>query len=70
MGQRLSRTEKALTTSDLAKVFRVTPDEIGHWARKGRIPAYKKGRQWRFKEREVRKWAKKKSLWPASERVG
>ncbi len=70
MGQRLRGTEKALTTSDLAKVFHVTPDEIGYWARKGRIPAYKKGRQWRFKESEVKKWAKRNSLWLASGRMG
>lgn len=66
MGQRLRRMARILTTSDLAKVFGVTPDEIGYWARKGRIPAYKKGRQWRFNESDVRKWAKRNSLGPFS----
>jgi len=66
MVQKVCRMPRVLTTSDLARVFRVTPDEIGHWARKGRIPAFKKGRQWRFDESEVKKWAKRHSLWPFS----
>jgi len=66
MGQKARRMPRVLTTSDLAKVFRVTPDEVGHWARKGRIPAFKKGRQWRFNEGEIKKWAKRHSLRPSS----
>ena len=50
-----------LRTSDLARFLRVSPDEVSSWARKGKIPAYKEGRQWRFKRSEIKKWVKKQA---------
>jgi len=52
--------KKVLRTSDLARFLNVSPDEVSYWARKGKIPAYKEGRQWRFRRSEIKKWVKKK----------
>lgn len=53
--------KKVLRTSDLARFLHVSPDEISYWARKGKIPGYKEGRQWRFKRSEIKKWVKKQA---------
>lgn len=55
-----SAKKKVLRTSDLARFLSVSPDEISYWARKGKIPAYKEGRQWRFKRSDIKKWVKKR----------
>lgn len=55
-----SSKKKVLKTSDLARFLKVSPDEISYWARKGQIPGYKEGRQWRFKRSDIKKWVKRR----------
>ena len=47
---------KLLKTKDVSKMLGISPDDISYLARKGKIKGFKKGRQWRFKEREVKKF--------------
>lgn len=42
-----------LTPEQAAAVLQVTPDTVRDWARKGIIPARRKGRLWRFDEQEI-----------------
>ena len=48
-----------LRSKDVAHVLDCSPDDVIELARKGHLPAYKVGRFWRFKEKEVLKYKKK-----------
>jgi excisionase family DNA binding protein len=37
----------------------VSKETIYRWLERGKIPAYKVGKQWKFKTDEVDKWVKK-----------
>lgn len=44
---------KILTSKDLSHILNVCPDDVAIMARKGKIKGYKKGRQWRFKKKDI-----------------
>ena len=41
---------------EVARYLGVNRDTIRNWIKKGAIPAYKIGRQWKFKLSEIDKW--------------
>jgi excisionase family DNA binding protein len=45
-----------LTMNHLSKIMRVDARTIARLARDGRIPAMKRGRQWRFSHEKIRRW--------------
>ena len=42
-----------LNSKDVARVLDLSPDTVNEFARKNILPAFKKGRQWRFRKRDV-----------------
>lgn len=42
-----------LNSKDVARVLDLSPDTVNEFARKSILPAFKKGRQWRFRKRDV-----------------
>ena len=55
--------DKWLTLEQIAEYLQMSTSSIYKMAQKGKIPAYKVGRQWRFKKEEIDEWIRKqKSL--------
>ncbi len=52
----LSNREPLLTTAAVAKWLGIAPRTVCLWAECTEIPAIKIGRQWRFRESELREW--------------
>jgi excisionase family DNA binding protein len=50
-----------MTTSDLAEWLGVSARTICLWAELNEIPAFKIGRQWRFREPEIRSWLQRRA---------
>jgi excisionase family DNA binding protein len=48
--------EPLLTTAAVAKWLGIAPRTVCLWAECKEIPAIKIGRQWRFRESELREW--------------
>lgn len=53
-----STTEKWSSLDEVATYIGVTKDTIRNWIDKGVIPAYKVGKQWKFKFSEIDNWIK------------
>jgi len=49
-------TEKWSSLDETAKYIGVTKETIRNWIEKGVIPAYKVGKQWKFRFSEIDKW--------------
>jgi len=45
-----------LSTATVARWLVISPRTVCFWAECGEIPALKIGRQWRFREEEIRRW--------------
>ncbi len=54
--------DKWLTLEQIAEYLQMSTSSIYKLAQAGKIPAYKVGRQWRFKKEEIDKWVINKSL--------
>jgi excisionase family DNA binding protein len=52
----LSNHEPLITTAAVAKWLGIAPRTVCLWAECQEIPAIKIGRQWRFRESELREW--------------
>ncbi len=52
--------DKWLTLKQIAEYLQMSESSIYKMAQAGKIPAYKVGRQWRFKKEEIDKWVEKK----------
>ena len=49
----MDRDESILNSKDVAVILDMSPDTVNEFARKSMLPAYKKGRQWRFRRRDI-----------------
>jgi len=54
--------EKWLTLEQIAEYLQMSTSSIYKMAQAGKIPAYKVGRQWRFKKEEIDRWIEKGRL--------
>ena len=52
----LRRRNTALTSTELCELINVHPVTLREWARAGRVPAYRIGREWRYDPDEVADW--------------
>ena len=50
--------EKWLTLEQIAEYLQMSTSSIYKMAQAGKIPAYKVGRQWRFRKEEIDRWVK------------
>ncbi|HPP10977.1 MAG TPA: helix-turn-helix domain-containing protein [Defluviitoga tunisiensis] len=51
--------DKWLTLEQIAEYLQMSGSSIYKMAQSGKIPAYKVGKQWRFKKEEIDKWVEK-----------
>jgi len=56
IGKGAPRRDPLLSTAAVAKWLGVSARTICFWAECGEIPAIKVGRQWRFREEDLRRW--------------
>lgn len=49
----LDRTEALLNSRDVARLLDMSPDRVNEFARKQILPAFKAGRQWRFRKQDI-----------------
>ena len=51
--------DKWLTLEQIAEYLQMSTSSIYKMVQAGKIPAYKVGRQWRFKKKEIDRWVEK-----------
>ncbi len=49
----MEKEELILNSKDVARILDLSPDTVNEYARKSILPAFKKGRQWRFRRRDI-----------------
>jgi excisionase family DNA binding protein len=54
----VNTADKWITVDAVAKYLGVASITIYRWLEKGRIPAHRVGKQWRFKPSEIDEWVK------------
>lgn len=42
-----------LNSKEVARILDLSPDTVNEFARKSILPAFKRGRQWRFRRRDI-----------------
>lgn len=52
-GSMLDKEEDLLNSREVAKILDLSPDTVNEFARKNILPAFKKGKQWRFRKRDI-----------------
>jgi excisionase family DNA binding protein len=60
-GFMLEREEELLNSRQVAVILDLSPDTVNEFARKNILPAFKKGKQWRFRKRDISVFNKKQS---------
>jgi hypothetical protein len=45
--------EELLNSQEVAQILDMSPDTVNEFARKSILPAFKKGKQWRFRKRDI-----------------
>lgn len=55
----LEREEELLNSKQVAVILDMSPDTVNEFARKNILPAFKKGKQWRFRKRDISIFYKK-----------
>jgi hypothetical protein len=60
-GLMLEREEDLLNSRQVATILDLSPDTVNEFARKNILPAFKKGKQWRFRKRDIVSFSKHQS---------
>jgi excisionase family DNA binding protein len=58
-GVMLEKEDELLNSKQVATILDMSPDTVNEFARKNILPAFKKGKQWRFRRRDVSIFYKK-----------
>ena len=53
VGLMLDMEDSLLNSKEVAEILDCSPDTVNELARKSVLPAFKKGRQWRFRKRDI-----------------
>ena len=51
----MNKEDKILNVEELAKFFGVSNQTIWRWCKKGKIPAFKIGSQWKIRQSDINK---------------
>lgn len=57
----LEREEELLNSREVARILDLSPDTVNEFARKNILPGFKKGKQWRFRKRDISFFNKKRA---------
>ena len=53
MGITVDKEDRLLNSKEVAQILDCSPDTVNELARKSVLPAFKRGRQWRFHRRDI-----------------
>jgi excisionase family DNA binding protein len=53
VGIMVDKEDLLLNSKEVAEILDLSPDTVNELARKSVLPAFKRGRQWRFRRRDV-----------------
>ena len=59
--EKFSRDEEILTNREVADLLKLHPKTVNKLAIAGKLPAYRIGRQWRFRKSEILKLLEKRN---------
>lgn len=54
----MNQPEKWLSVAEIAEHLGISKETVYRWLDKGKIPAHKVGKQWKFKVSEVDSWVR------------
>lgn len=54
----MNQVEPWLSVEEIADHLKISKETVYRWLEKGKIPAHRVGKQWRFKLSEVDEWVK------------
>lgn len=57
----LEREEDLLNSREVARILDLSPDTVNEFARKNLLPAFKQGKQWRFRKRDISSFNKRQT---------
>lgn len=57
----LEREEDLLNSREVARILDLSPDTVNEFARKNLLPAFKHGKQWRFRKRDISSFNKRQT---------
>jgi excisionase family DNA binding protein len=57
----LEREEELLNSREVARILDMSPDTVNEFARKNILPGFKKGKQWRFRKRDISSFYRKQT---------
>lgn len=60
----VDKDEILLNSKEVAEILDLSPDTVNELARKSALPAFKRGRQWRFRKHDVISY--KRESWNAT----
>lgn len=49
----LEQNDIVLNSKEVAEILDLSPDTVNEMARRSVLPAFKRGRQWRFRKRDI-----------------
>jgi len=49
----MEKDDAILDSREVARILDLSPDTVNEFARKSILPGFKKGRQWRFRRRDI-----------------
>ncbi|MBI4516841.1 MAG: helix-turn-helix domain-containing protein [Deltaproteobacteria bacterium] len=49
----MEKDDGILNSKEVARILDMSPDTVNEFARKSILPAFKAGRQWRFRRRDI-----------------
>lgn len=49
----VERKENLLNSREVARILDLSPDTVNEFARKNILPAFKRGKRWRFSRRDI-----------------
>jgi excisionase family DNA binding protein len=52
------KEDVVLNSKEVARMLDLSPDTVNEFARKNILPAFKKGRQWRFRKKDISSFKK------------
>lgn len=55
----MEREDDLLNSREVARILDLSPDTVNEFARKNILPAFKKGKQWRFRKKDIYSFSKK-----------
>ena len=53
VGAMVDKEDTLLNSKEVAEILDLSPDTVNELARKSILPAFKRGRQWRFRRRDI-----------------